>query len=491
MTGLPTETESRPSGVPSTMAELLSLRKTEKAEKPKEEVKEGEAKDKKLDEVDAKLRQMLFKGKPKKEPAKEVAKTEEETPEDPKPEDVAETPAPAKAPAKVTKKVVVKDRASELRERELELEREKLALERERLELEKANKQQKPAQQQDNVDLSILSPDERYELEVFQVMAKDSKYADLPQRFTDVAKATAKYKAQWEKDNPGEVFNPDDSDHDAFFAKNQVKYDKRDFKKAEHRLATEGETDPKIEKLEQTNKELLAREKLRELQPVVTEAWLKHAGAMVEAIDPDIFASAKAGGREQMEKDFPEESKEILQAAEALGHVTLEAYKLLSGDGLFAPERGNRVHERILDIIRTQERLIPQQPKDQQLDADGRQFATWEQWAAMTPQQQANHWHMGPDEVADVVASGLAGRVKYELERAAKIGESRINRRSGAQKGSDNGVTVKEKPQESRSPAASPSSANKVTVDTPAKGKAPADDKFTKIIRSALFNRSS
>lgn len=473
ITGLPVQTETPSPKITGTVADLLAHKKADVVSEPKPEEAE---KEKKLDTVDEKLREMLFK--------KPVKKKEEPKPEVEQPAPEAEKTEPEPAKPKQTKKVVVKDRAAEIRERELELERQRLELERERLELEKASRRPEPVKEE--ADLSLLSPEERYEFEVFQAMG-----GDLPKQFLATVKAAARYKAQWEKDHPGERFNPDDSDHDEFFSKNQIKYDKREFKRAEIKLANEGTTDPKLEKLEKTNRELLAKDKLRDMEQIIHESWLRNADTMVEIIDPEIVKSSREGGPEKMIKDFPVESEEIIKAAQALRAFAYESHKILDGDGLFAPENGNRVHDRILEIIRQQERLIPQQPRDQRLDADGRDFATWSQWVSMSPQQQANHWHLGAEEVTDIVARDLASRVKYELDRASKLAEARASRRASAPKGPGNEGVVKEKPQEIRAPAASPGSASKTTVDTPAKSNTRSEDNLTKIIRSGLFKRTS
>lgn len=485
MTGLPGAEPGQT--VHGTVAELLQARKTAK---PK---KEDDEKEKQLDEVDKKLQQMLFKGKPKKEPAKEAAKSEEQIAEVPDKKPDVESQVPAKAPAK---KPATRDRATELRERELELEKERLALERERLELEKGKAKLPEVTSQETAHLLGMSDDEIYELEIFKAMGEmDGKYSDLARKSMDLARATVKYKAQWQKDNPDRDFDSEDDEHNDFFDNNRIKYDKKDFKRAEMHLVSKGQDDPKLKELEKSNLELKAKDKLRELEPQIAKTWAKYADTMVEAIDPEIVkvtreAGAKAG--EALLREFPEEGKEIIAAAEALGVLAQEAFKILEGDGMFIPdESGNRAHARILSIIRQQERVIPQQPRDQRLDGDGRDFSTWEKWLSLTPNERANYWHLGAEEVIDIESGMLAGRVKYELDRAMKIAESRQKRVSGVKKQDEDTEPIKEKPPERRSPSASPGAASKTTVDTPAKAHDSGDDKFTKMIRSALFKRSS
>lgn len=465
-----------------TVAELISARRKQAKEGAVEHT--DEEKERKLDAVDKKLQEMLFKGKPKKgkeEPAKENVEAIE-VPEKPV---VEARPTPAKAPAK---RAPAKDRATELREQELELDRQRLALEKERLELEKNRNKQGDLTIKDDAVLELLSPDERYELEVYQVMG-----GDLPKKFLETARSTAKYKAQWEKEHTGEVFNPDDSEHDSFFSSNQLKYDKKEFKKAELKLATQGQDDPKYRELEKSNIELKAKSKLQDLAPQVSNTWAKYADAMMEAVDPEIAKLARNGrnpkeAADAILKEYPEEGRDIIMAAEALGALAHEAFKILEGDGLFVPdESGNRVHGQILNIIRRQEQLIPRLPQEERLDKDGRDFATWEQWLSKTPQQQADFWHLGAEEVVDIASRQLAGRVKYEIERAMKIAESRQKRSKPAAEIPE----VKEKPPEKRSPSASPGGASKTIVDTPAKPATPEVDKFTKIIRQGLFKRAS
>lgn len=492
MTGLPVAEEgAAPTAGHGTIAELLSLKKSETA-KVKPPKPEETSKEKKLDEVDKKLQEMLFRGKPKKKKAAD----EEEAIAEPGPEEEppAPAPAPAKQPAPAKKAAPVKDRAAELRERELALEKERLELEREKLELQKAAS--KPAQQpQPKVDVSALSEDERqdleYQTEVFKAMAKmdNSKYGGLATKYTEAVVAESRYKQQWEKDHPGEVFDPEDGEHDAFFSKNQVRYDKKDFKKAEAAIANED--NPKLDRLEKSNQELMAKEKLRELEPKATQVWLRHVDAMLEAIDPSMAKSARTGGKDQIVKDFPEEYVEVFKAAAMLESVSREAHKILDGGGLFAPQLNNDVHQFILNRIRNQERIIPQQPRDERIDPDGRDFATWEQWVNMSPQQQSAHWHLGPEEIVDMLSHELAVSVKSELERIDKIAEARKKRLSGAQNGNGHPHEEVEITPPRRSPSASPGAASKTTVDTPAKVAVPADDKFAKMIRSKLFQRSS
>lgn len=491
ITGLPTQQEPIPLQTTGTVAELLSLSRSKRGEEKKKAEGEPTAEEKKsaeekLKAVDEKLRAGIF-GKRKKKEEDEEPK-EEDTKQ--QPEEKVEDPKPEK-PAPVKKKVTPPDRQADLQKQMADLERQRLELERQRLEFER--ERSKPAQPQrtpaEPPQLSLLSPDERYEYEVYQEMSKDAKHADLPKRFLDVAEATAKYKARWEKENPGETFNPDDSDHDAFFAKNNIKYDKKEFRKAELRIATAGESDPKLKELERESRELKAQNKLRELEPRIINVFAQNVERLIESVDPEMAKVAKEKGRAGLSENYPDEAQEIFQAAGAIEALSVEAHRILESDGLYAPEDANPIHGNIIRIIRHQEKLIPAQPRENRLDPEGRDFATWEQWVQMSPQEQANYWHLGAPEVVEIATQTISAKIKDQFERINRIAERRFKRTTRPE--------TEETEEETRpvtktkAPAASPGSASKSIIDTTKKRTTTGDDDFGKRISSVLFRKAS
>lgn len=476
ITGLPVIEHDEFPEVPitGTVKEMLTLAKGKKKKEEKPD-KKDEPKDKSTDAVDEKLKSFLFGRKPKPsapkegEPAPETPEGEVETPPDPK-------PAKAKEPAK--KKAVARDHAADLAEKFAELERQRMELEKQRLEVERERiKSQAPAREvKPDTSLDILSEDERYELEVLQQMAKQdaSKYGDLPKKFTDLAKATAEYKAKWESENEGESFNPDDSAHDAFFQKNQIRYAKKDFKAAE--MALVRPEPPKDESALKEIQSLKAKEKVREVMPRAIQVFAEGVESFLDQLDPEMAKSARAGGREKLVEDFPDDADEVLKAAASIEAVSIEAHRILETDGLVEIDGNNKVHNLIVDIIRRKEPVTVGTR-----DSEGRPFATWAQWASMTDQQRAAHWHLGAAEVVDIVTQDLAASVRADLDRI----NSRVqNRLKGF-----NPTPAPTKPK--ASPVTSPSSANRATVDTSSKLRKDESSSFQKTIRSALFKRAS
>lgn len=497
ITGLP----PKPEGVlpaTGTVSELLSLRRAragdDAPEEPDSNTPEGQAKKEELIKAaEAKLQQGLFKAKKAKAaktdpPPAPAADTE---PAAAPTDDTAQTPPAQPDPKpKQTKKVVapkgdeVQRQLADLERQRLELEKQKLELEKQKLERERqASRPPEPV-----TAMEHLSPEERYEYEVFQKMSAldPQNWGNLPARFLEVAEATAARKAKWEKDNPGQSFNPDDEEHDDFFAKNRVSYDKKAFRRAEHKLATEGEEDPRIKEIERQNRELRAKEKLRDMGPNVANTFAANMDRLIASVDEDIAKVARESGRKGLEEKYPDEAEEILHAAGAIEAVSTEAWRILESDGLVEPDLKNPIHAQIINLIRAQEGLIPRQPPEDRRDSEGRDFATWEQWLAMSEDQRQNHWHMGAEEVADLFTQGIGRKLKERVDKLRAAVDRKVKAMTQATT-----EPARKQPAPTPTPAPAPGSARKSTIDTPSRPTPGKDEAFAKMISSSLFRRSS
>lgn len=488
ITGLDTQTdEQEPQAAPGTVAAMLKDKKLKpKPEEPQKEGDDGAKKEKITpEELDAKLKASLF-GTRKPKAGAEPEKGDDQTVDEPIDEQPKqEEPKPEAKPKKKT--VSIKSDKTVESER-LALERERLALEKEKLELEKSRgqRQQQPEPSVETLPKE-LSKDELYDLEVFKAMAKvDAKYSKLADQFIKVAKSTADLKRRWERDHPGEIFNPQDEEHDEFFASNRVDYDKRDYKRAEHQMATEGHDNPRIAELEKKHKEYAARDRAKELSSVAAKSWAKHVGHLVEYVDPQI-AKLVAKDPSKLQEEYPVEGPEIWRAGEALEAISSQAYLILDDTGYFPPRDGDNIHQHIINLIHRHEPRLANAPADERM-LNGKEFATWSQWARMTPQEQAKHWHLGAEEVVDIAAQEMADAVKQqvtELNERINARAKRSNPDSKEPKHELKGHSA------TRSPTASPSSAGRVSINTSIKSKEEPRDKISGIIRKGLFSRSS
>lgn len=438
--------------------------------KPAAEVKPDAQvdKDEKLKKASEALREKLFgRRKPAQEPEEKPAAEVK-----PEVEKVENKPAPAK---KV--KVAQTKTTEELLREELELLKRKI----EEGEAKRAAAPQAPNPEvkpviNDSV-MSLMNEDERYEFEVFGEMERrnPSKYKGAQEKFAKSIEAAAEYKAKWEKENPGSQFNPDDSDHDDFFSKNTVKYDKIDFRKSEVSIASRDI--PEVKEARTELDKMKAESAVKELAPKIMQASANSIKSMLTAVDPEIAEFVEKNGGEKLVEEFPAKGQKSLQAASAVHDFSESAYRLLETDGLVSPDQNNPVHGFIIQIITKQEPAIKAQPLSAQKDDEGRMFATWQEWAGMSDAQRQKHWHLGAPEIIDIFTQIQSERLKHEFSIIDKEFEAFSRRR---------GINIEQAKPQAPKPV---SIASRPVVETPGARKPTPSEDFGQKIRKTLFAR--
>lgn len=478
---LPVRTDVDSVNMPGSLKEMLSLARLSKSDQdpapapPAEPPAAPEPADH-ISRAEEALRNRLFQNKRKKPEAATPPAAPEPAPAPPATPEPAPAPAPAKAPAK---RVAVKSPAEDYAERLERLEQQRLQLERERLELEKSKAAAPAPAPAAPASVGSLSDDERYEYEVFGEMDKAEPGKNYQKRFLASVEAAATYKAKWEKDNDGEAFNPEDSAHDAFFAKNGMTYNKGAFRKAEVRMAAPAPA-KEDESTKREMQELRLKNALSEIQPRQLKAAALTIKSMLETVDKDLAKIVETDGAKGLVEKFPAKGPKIIVAANAVNNVATEAFRILETDGLVNPDLDrNPIHRLIVNIISTQEPLITAQPQEDQVLPDGRRFATWAQWVGMNAEQRNSHWHLGAEEVVDIFSQTQAARLKDEIDA--------INKEFAA-------VAPRNAPAPAPAPAParpSPSGGSRSVIDTTVVRPPDSSTTLDKKLRSILFNRPS
>lgn len=432
-----------------------------------------------ISKAEEKLRDMLFQDKKPKGKQKEAAPEPDViAPVEPAPAPAPE-PAPKPAPAK---RVPVKDPAADYAQKLERIEQQRLQLERERLDLERQKLNQNQPAPPQQPSLSALSDEEKWEYEVYGQMDKDEPGKDYQKRFLRSVDNAAAYKAKWEKDNDGEQFNPDDAAHDAFYAKNTVKYDKSTFRKAEIRLA-QPEQKPVDDSTKRELKALKLQATLNNLQPRQLKATAVTIQSMLNSLDKDLAKVTSEGGRDELLKQYPAKGPRVMQAAAAVNRFATEAFTLLETDGLVEPNTDkNEFHRLIIRIIATQEPLIASQPDSESTLPDGRTFATWDQWNRMSNEERSNHWHLGAEEVVDIFSQTQSERLKDEFGAIDMEMEAKTKR---------NGHTPAPRPAPVEAPRPSPTLSSRSVIDTTVVKPTDSSPALDKKLRSILFQRAS
>lgn len=292
--------------------------------------------------------------------------------------------------------------------------------------------------------------------------------AEHPDRYgaiiTDFKRSVSRldeYQTQWERSNPGKVFDPEDEEHDAFFRVNDIKYDEDDYAEAIAALQMKplAEVAKKAEKLEGELADVRKQEKARALEPAIAQARSAGATAMIKAIDPKILEHGKTPETLQAYIEAnPDEADIVLGHAQMAGELLAEGVRLLEG-GELKPDAP--LTKDFFAVKNEIESAIKQQPADEQLDERGRRFLTWQEWidiSAKDPQASNRYWILGKEELTKLIPAEAAKIAKEKMAALDKSFE-RMAKARGYTKGAPAPAGAKAKngePDKAPTPAPTP-----------------------------------
>lgn len=266
--------------------------------------------------------------------------------------------------------------------------------------------------------LAFLSPKDRRRLEILTQMEKDSPvdYKGVSDKFTAGCKAELEYQAKWESENPDETFDPEAEAHSEFYAKHDVKFDDDDYATAITRLET-----AKVRKEyedKETARETARKSEARKLEaiPAMQQESNLTADEMLKEMGGEFAKVHKEGGavdNDVVKKLFADDpsAEMVFKAAKYAQDVAAETYRLYNGLAEYDQNKPTAIQQEIIDYILEQEdSILNLDPKE--LLNKGKTFATYQNWLAMTPEQQAKHWYLGAREVNALRAVDIAKHTK-------------------------------------------------------------------------------
>jgi hypothetical protein len=296
----------------------------------------------------------------------------------------------------------------------------------------------------------------------FKVMAKakPDKYGSLTEEFKSFVKEEESYIKQWKRDHPGETWNGEDEQHNEFYLRATPLYDDADFRRAEINLEL-GETkkeirrealeevEPKLKKLD----EMERNETLREIQPVIATAERDAMGSILKAIDPAYDKFIDPAELVKLKDEDPVAFDIALAVASDAVPFVAEVTRLWKSKGAVKAQENNPLHQYIHNYATSMMYLIKKLPAEDQL-RDGKKFATWNEFNAMAPAQQANYWIVSDQ---DLIERKLLDAQTIAKERVASEDKklSSWAKRKGLSNGNANNPAPKpaqEKKQEESKP---------------------------------------
>lgn len=292
---------------------------------------------------------------------------------------------------------------------------------------EKKGKTEDPA-------LAVLTEDERETFEVLTRMEKDygSRYANHSKQYVQALAKEKAYRARWESEHPGLEFDPESSEHDKFFADNDVDWNDTHFNRTLAKIEAEKIAERERAKGNKELEELRRKEKIRDAEPKLTakvrETAKSFFSALGEAYKDVISAEGKINLAEIKRLTDEDPLKSIVfESADSVEAFSGELFRLSTG--LADWDDKNPSHQFIDKFYQEQEILLKSLPSEQQLNQKGQRFATMEEWQGMSPSKRAYFWTLSPDELTAMYAAreavGAQSRIAAEEKRIEDLASKR------------------------------------------------------------------
>lgn len=246
-------------------------------------------------------------------------------------------------------------------------------------------------------------------------------YKDISQQRESFLKAQRAYETQWLKENPGEEFDPNASDHEEFFEKDPInKVDAEHMAEAiaEHRMSAERKSfDAKLEAVA-TRAEVnpaAAREGTRVASTVVNGILGKAGNGLLNA-----DGSINAERMEALQAEDPVRAPVLAHAAQAAQKLGTEVVKLFRGAVKSDVER-NPLHRQIVEFGKGVEdrmlKLSPDQWEGQdQRNRKHEDFVPSAKFHRMSKAEQSKHWTFDERDFVELMSMDLQNDAKKVIE---------------------------------------------------------------------------
>lgn len=234
------------------------------------------------------------------------------------------------------------------------------------------------------------------------------QYKGLSNRFEAFANAEIDYKAQWEKDNPGETFDPEAPEHDRFYTKHEITYDKEEYLEAVAEVRADAKTKALREEFERQRREAEMKPKLQEMRKEVRKQVVKEF---------------------QEQIDLPVVGETISRQATYAEDVAETIHSLFNGADFDA---NNPIHANAERLTVMAEQAMLRQPATSLVDGNGRQFATLAEFMSMTPAQQGRHWTLSADHATQFAIGAIQAATKEQVSKQVESLEKYVAAKGGA-----------------------------------------------------------
>lgn len=305
-----------------------------------------------------------------------------------------------------------------------------------------------------------LSPTYKRDADAYRELAKidPAKYGKIVPQLNQYDREFAAYKRNWEKENAGQKFNIEDTDHDTFVDAHAPAIDPEDLQQARLNVQTSRAIAPLQEKLDKLEGDRSRQTFEQQVQPKIARATASALSSAIAAIDPTLKGDPNDPEfLKKIDAENPLLSGAVEAAATEWFPVARAVAQLYSPGGGQTYDAKNPTHQRVDRLVTRLEVEASKLPASDTTDEHGRSFATVAQFARMAPAQRESHWTIGEQHVQQVVQTLIADRAKtihdLEIKRIEGMGYTRPSKVAPKAEPSKEEEKVEKGPKVNGSPA--------------------------------------
>lgn len=318
-----------------------------------------------------------------------------------------------------------------------------------------------------------ISAAEKKQYIVYQELeaSQPDRYKGITQKYLKSLGDIQDYVKTWTKDNPGEKFNTDDEQHDAFFERVEPQVDEDDWVDAKANIRAREISSKAIapvnEKLEEMEKER-ARQNL---EPMVRQKQVESVHLLLNEFEPAIIeAIRKPDGLKELAEKDPITAAILGRMAQNVGSLAGEIVRLEDPKAGINFDPKNDLHLELADFIIGQERRIAALPPEERTH-EGRMFVGRQQRMALPPEERTGYWYLTADHVIYLLAQKYAQEAKKirdaEIVKFNKTAELMGYKKiEGGKSTAGNGSGTQPEPVKPKPSAQSPESTSRASVKT-------------------------
>jgi hypothetical protein len=224
-----------------------------------------------------------------------------------------------------------------------------------------------------------------------------------------------KYAQAWEARNPGKPFDPEDDEHNEFFASIKQPYTPQELRRAEASMVARAETErvaaTRDEKTSAELKEIKSENARLKLAPKVNSTMAQAIGFMANQMGDDIVSILNSGGAQKLQEVDPEADSAIREAIGDVSPLIQAIVEIEESGGTVEYDKKNPAHRRYFEILAAKEEEYAGA-----VDERGRSCVSRAEYAQMSPAQRAQHYFLTPENIIAEVVSEQAQKTKQRID---------------------------------------------------------------------------